>query len=71
MDAPAPNVGKEVGSAVLGSFLFPLLGEGTPLCSFFGTWREVAESAEQAGALGSDDCDRESAPHLVKQESTF
>ena len=38
MDTPAPNVGNEVGSAVFGNFLFPLLGEGTPLCSFFGTW---------------------------------
>lgn len=38
MDAPTPNIGKEVGSAVLGNSLFPLLDEGTPLCSFFGNW---------------------------------
>ena len=63
MDVPASNVSEEVGSAVLGYTFFPLFGEGSPLCSFFGTWGEVSESAKQAGAFSPDD--RESAPHLV------
>ena len=57
MDAPAPNVGEEVGSAVLSDSLFSLFGEGTPLCSFFGTRGIVSESAKKAGALSPDDGD--------------
>ena len=71
MDTASPDVGKEVGSAVLGEGLLPLFGDCASFCSIFGPWRVVAQSAQEARALCSDDGNREAASHLMEQEATF
>ena len=55
MDTASPDVGKEVGSAVLGEGLLPLFGDCASFCCIFGSWRVVAQSAQEARALCSDD----------------
>ena len=63
MDTAATDVSKEMGSAVLIVYFFTVFRHG----SAFGTWGKLAQSAEEACALGSDDGDREAPAHLVQQ----
>jgi len=59
MDAAAMDMGKEMSSAILFSYFFPVFRHGSAFGCFFGTWEEVTQSAEEACALCSDDGDRE------------
>ena len=67
MDTAATDVSKEMGSAVLIVYFFTVFRHGSAFGCFFGTWGKVAQSAEEACALGSDDGDREAPAHLVQQ----
>ena len=71
MDSSSTDVGLEVGSLILTELLFSLFSKGAALCCFFGPWMEVANSAQEAGALGSDDGYREPPAQLVEQEALF
>ena len=67
MDTAATYVSVEMGSAVLIVYFFTVFRHGSAFGCFFGTWGKVAQSAEEACALGSDDGDREAPAHLVQQ----
>ena len=62
MNSSSTDMSEEVSPLILDELLFPLLSDCSAFRCIAGARLKVAESAEKARALGSDDGYRESSP---------